>query len=125
MDVGFLLFPTRPYSVSDYMVNLGAYKLSVPSGVMSPITAINIHPIYKGAGSSGDIALLKLQYSIQYTDYIMPICIPEANVQFPSGMYCFVTGWGSIRQGGEGSLVYILTQLLGKGIHIYLQNLHL
>ncbi|XP_040211789.1 serine protease 27-like [Rana temporaria] len=88
-----------PYSVSNYMVNLGAHQLSVPGGVMSPIASINIHPIYRGAGSSGDIALLKLQYSIQYTDYIMPICIPESNVQFPSDMYCFVTGWGSIRQG--------------------------
>ncbi|CAI9602937.1 unnamed protein product [Staurois parvus] len=66
---------------------------------MSPIVAVYIHPIYHGAGTSGDIALLKLQYSIQYTDYIMPICIPEETVHFPSGMYCFVTGWGSIRQG--------------------------
>ncbi|XP_040211790.1 serine protease 27-like [Rana temporaria] len=89
----------RPYTISEYMVNLGAHQLSVPSGVMSPVTAINIHPIYQGVGTSGDIAILKLQYSIQYTDYIMPICIPDAKVQFPSGMNCFVTGWGSIRQG--------------------------
>nr|DBA18873.1 TPA: hypothetical protein GDO54_014768 [Pyxicephalus adspersus] len=89
----------RPYTPADYMVNLGAYQLSVPSGVMSAVSAIYIHPIYKRDGSSGDIALIKLQYPIQFTDYIMPICIPDENVQFPSGMSCFVTGWGSINQG--------------------------
>ncbi|XP_018429100.1 PREDICTED: serine protease 27-like [Nanorana parkeri] len=89
----------RPYSPADYMVNLGAYQLSIPSGVMSQVSAINIHPIYQRDGSSGDIALIKLRNSIQYTDYIMPICIPAENVQFPSGINCYVTGWGSMNQG--------------------------
>lgn len=81
------------------MVNLGAYQLSIPTGVMSAVSAIYIHPIFTRAGSSGDIALIKLQNPVQFTDYIMPICVPTQDVQFPSNLNCFVTGWGSIQSG--------------------------
>ncbi|XP_053326551.1 serine protease 33-like [Spea bombifrons] len=89
----------QPYLPSDYSVNLGAYQLSVPSGVMAKVSNIYIHPTYKRAGSSGDIALIKLQNPVPYTDYMLPVCIPASDVVFPSGLSCFVTGWGSIRQG--------------------------
>ncbi|KAM8962429.1 serine protease 27-like [Pelodytes ibericus] len=89
----------QPYLPSDYTVNLGAYQLSVPTGVMAKVSAIYIHPTYRRAGSSGDIALIKLQTPVQYTDYILPICVPDAKVVFPNNFICFVTGWGSIQQG--------------------------
>ncbi|XP_063285682.1 serine protease 27-like [Pelobates fuscus] len=89
----------QPYSASDYTVNLGAYQLSVPSGVMAQVNMIHIHPTYKYAGSSGDIALIKLQTPVTYTDYVIPVCIPALDVTFPNGFNCFVTGWGSIQQG--------------------------
>ncbi|XP_073502359.1 uncharacterized protein [Phyllobates terribilis] len=89
----------RPFTPSDYKVNLGAYQLSVPTGVMSEVSAIYIHPIYQRAGSSGDIALIKLMNPVPYSDYVMPICIPTQDVQFPSNLNCFVTGWGSIKSG--------------------------
>ncbi|XP_069591281.1 serine protease 27-like isoform X1 [Ranitomeya imitator] len=89
----------RPFTPSDYKVNLGAYQLSIPTGVMSEVSAIYIHPIYQRAGSSGDIALIKLMNPVSYTDYVMPICIPAQDVQFPSNLNCFVTGWGSIKSG--------------------------
>uniref|UniRef100_A0A8C5Q9G0 Peptidase S1 domain-containing protein n=1 Tax=Leptobrachium leishanense TaxID=445787 RepID=A0A8C5Q9G0_9ANUR len=89
----------RPFSPSDYTVNLGAYQLSIPNGVMAKVASIYIHPTYRYAGSSGDIALIKLQTPIPYTDYVLPVCIPELDVTFPTGFNCFVTGWGSIKQG--------------------------
>ncbi|XP_068102781.1 prostasin-like isoform X2 [Hyperolius riggenbachi] len=81
------------------MVNLGAYQLAVPSGVLAAVSAIYVHPIYQGDGTSGDIALIRLQSPVPYTDYIMNICLPAQDVQFPSGLSCYVTGWGSIKQG--------------------------
>ncbi|MEE6524731.1 hypothetical protein FKM82_024349, partial [Ascaphus truei] len=84
---------------SDYMVNLGAYQLSSPRGIMVPVKEIHIHPTFKQDGSSGDIALLKLQNPIQYSDYILPICIPTPDVVVPTNYPCTVTGWGSIKSG--------------------------
>ncbi|KAM3916257.1 serine protease 27-like [Leptodactylus fuscus] len=89
----------RPYTNADYTVNLGAYQLSIPTGIMSGVSTIFIHPLYERPGSSGDIALVKLQNPVQYTDYVMPICVPTQDVQFPSALNCFVTGWGSIKSG--------------------------
>ncbi|KAG8544063.1 hypothetical protein GDO81_023139 [Engystomops pustulosus] len=66
---------------------------------MSAVSTIYIHPIYQRPGSSGDIALIKLQNPVQYSDYVMPICVPTQDVEFPSDLNCFVTGWGSIKSG--------------------------
>ncbi|XP_075422722.1 serine protease 33-like [Ascaphus truei] len=84
---------------SDYIVNLGAYQLSSPRGILVPVKEIHIHPTFRQDGSSGDIALLKLQTPVQYDDYMMPICTPTHDVEFPIGFQCTVTGWGSIRPG--------------------------
>ncbi|XP_053551197.1 prostasin-like [Bombina bombina] len=66
---------------------------------MVQVSQIIIHPTYRSEGSSGDIALLKLQNPIEYSDYILPVCIPNPNVVFPTDLNCYVTGWGSIRSG--------------------------
>ncbi|KAM3915983.1 prostasin-like [Leptodactylus fuscus] len=42
---------------------------------------------------------MKLPSPVNYTKYIMPICLPSASVTFPSGMECWVTGWGTINSG--------------------------
>ncbi|XP_063788595.1 prostasin-like [Pseudophryne corroboree] len=89
----------QPISTSDFLVNLGAYQLSVPTGILSTVSAIYIHPIYTHPGSSGDIALVKLSQPVPYTDYVMPICVPTQDLQFPAGLSCYVTGWGSIQEG--------------------------
>ncbi|KAM3917806.1 serine protease 33-like [Leptodactylus fuscus] len=68
------------YSVSppDYTVYLGRYKLSVADNhtVISSVSDIIINPIYAGATTKGDIALVKLSSPVTYTKYIMPICLP-------------------------------------------------
>ncbi|OCT61865.1 hypothetical protein XELAEV_18047896mg [Xenopus laevis] len=88
----------RPIFLSDYKVNLGAYQLSVPSGIFVDVAAVYIHPTFRGPSSSGDIALIKLANPVPFTDYIIPVCIPTPNVFFPNGMNCVVTGWGTISQ---------------------------
>uniref|UniRef100_A0A6I8RBK0 Peptidase S1 domain-containing protein n=1 Tax=Xenopus tropicalis TaxID=8364 RepID=A0A6I8RBK0_XENTR len=86
------------YEPQNYKVNLGAYQLSVPSGIFVDVAAVYVHPTFKGAGSIGDIALIKLANPVQFTDYIIPVCIPTQNVVFPDGMNCIVSGWGTINQ---------------------------
>ena len=40
-----------------------------------------------------DIALLRVRGSIQFNEFVKPICV-DASV-FPSGTLCYVTGWGT------------------------------
>eukprot|EP00079_Xenopus_tropicalis_P030309 XP_012826171.2 PREDICTED: serine protease 27-like [Xenopus tropicalis] len=87
----------QPFSASEFQVNLGAYQLSVPSGILMNVDSIHIHPTFKGIGNSGDIALIKLASPVTFTDLIMPVCIPTPEVVFPNGINCTVTGWGTIR----------------------------
>uniref|UniRef100_K7FI79 Peptidase S1 domain-containing protein n=1 Tax=Pelodiscus sinensis TaxID=13735 RepID=K7FI79_PELSI len=93
----------RSLNTSHYMVLLGANTLAngQPHKLALGIGRIILHPKYSGEASSGDIALVELERPIQYTDYILPICLPAASVQFPAGMKCWVTGWGNIREGED------------------------
>uniref|UniRef100_A0A6J0V030 Prostasin-like n=1 Tax=Pogona vitticeps TaxID=103695 RepID=A0A6J0V030_9SAUR len=87
-----------PYAV-DYDVQLGVYQLMNPSSdsVTSTVQQIIPHPDFNGHdGSSGDLALLKLTSPVNFTDYILPVCLPRSSTEFPSGTNCSVTGWGKI-----------------------------
>ncbi|XP_033024293.1 serine protease 27-like [Lacerta agilis] len=84
----------------NYNVLLGAYQLSHLSdnAVISDLQQIILHPDYNGLDtSSGDIALIKLKSPVKFTNYILPICLPESSTQFPLNEYCWVTGWGDIQ----------------------------
>ncbi|XP_063884290.1 venom protease-like [Scylla paramamosain] len=50
-----------------------------------------------------DIALLRLREEVTYTDYIQPICLPDApplDVETFLGIKCVATGWGMRVHGG-------------------------
>ncbi|XP_059211902.1 plasminogen isoform X2 [Centropristis striata] len=52
-----------------------------------------------------DIALLKLQSPALINDKVLPVCLPEKDYIVPSGVECYVTGWGETQgTGGEGFL---------------------
>jgi len=46
--------------------------------------------------SSNDIALIKLESAVDFSDTIMPACLPAAGFILPHNESCFVTGWGRI-----------------------------
>ena len=41
-----------------------------------------------------DISLLKLQGTVQFTDYILPACLPLQNEEVLQGAECWITGRG-------------------------------
>uniref|UniRef100_A0ACB8EWG1 Uncharacterized protein n=1 Tax=Sphaerodactylus townsendi TaxID=933632 RepID=A0ACB8EWG1_9SAUR len=88
-------------SPSQFNVLLGANKLenSWPHKLSIGVGEIFRNPRYAGEATSGDIALVRLAQPVRFTDYIIPICLPAANVHFPPGMKCWVTGWGDISEG--------------------------
>lgn len=97
-----LSFSTSDISI--YQVLLGALKLQQPGphALYVPVKQVKSNPQYQGMASSADVALVELQVPVTFTNYILPVCLPDSSVVFESGMNCWVTGWGSPSEQGEG-----------------------
>ncbi|KAH0626599.1 hypothetical protein JD844_001677 [Phrynosoma platyrhinos] len=90
-------------SPSKFTVLLGARKLSNPGphSITTGVKCIVPNPEYEaGDMRSGDIALVQLDRPVEFSNWITPICVPDANVNFQPGLKCWVTGWGDV-QGRE------------------------
>ncbi|XP_059587499.1 prostasin isoform X1 [Alligator mississippiensis] len=90
-------FPNE-HSLEEYEVLLGAYQLSNPSSEVQARAVAEVlkNPAYEEGGSSGDLALVRLQLPVVYSRSVQPICLPAANLSFPSNTLCTVTGWGNV-----------------------------
>uniref|UniRef100_A0A8C0JCT8 Peptidase S1 domain-containing protein n=1 Tax=Chelonoidis abingdonii TaxID=106734 RepID=A0A8C0JCT8_CHEAB len=101
---------------SAYLVNLGEYQLLNPSEslVSFPIKEIYRHPSYTDIGFSGDIALVELETPVKFNSVIRPICLPASSVEFPSGMECWVTGWGDTQYGAPKTLQEVQVPLIDR-----------
>uniref|UniRef100_A0A8C5K4E9 Coagulation factor XI n=1 Tax=Jaculus jaculus TaxID=51337 RepID=A0A8C5K4E9_JACJA len=58
------------------------------------VQKIIVHDQYKMAESGYDIALLRLESTINYTDSQRPICLPSKGDRNVMHTECWVTGWG-------------------------------
>ncbi|CAH6787252.1 F11 [Phodopus roborovskii] len=65
------------------------------------VQEIIIHDQYKMAENGYDIALLKLESAMNYTDSQRPICLPSKGDRNVVYTECWVTGWGYTRSRGE------------------------
>ncbi|XP_048373588.1 serine protease 27-like isoform X2 [Sphaerodactylus townsendi] len=85
--------------LSQYRVVLGVNQLSNPGprACCLEVKKVIVNPMYAGQASSGDIALIQLSKKVQYSDLILPICLPDASLTFSPGKLCWVTGWGNLR----------------------------
>ncbi|XP_063285650.1 serine protease 27-like [Pelobates fuscus] len=102
----WVMMAAHCFTVSDnspsYRIYLGAYQLTNlqdPNVVSRGLKQIIIHPNFKYEGSSGDIALVELERPVQYTNYILPVCLPSPSVNLPEGTSCWATGWGDSNYG--------------------------
>nr|XP_051708504.1 serine protease 44 [Oryctolagus cuniculus] len=82
----------------DYTVKLGGHSLRPPStnSVMVPVRDIVIHQEFNSVSMSHDLALALLAFSVNFSLYIQPVCLPEKLVDVDSGTACWVTGWGRL-----------------------------
>ncbi|XP_066497718.1 serine protease 33 [Hoplias malabaricus] len=60
---------------------------------------IFVHQSYSSNTHDNDIALLQLGSSVNFTDYIRPVCLAAANSNLDDGTLVWVTGWGNINNG--------------------------
>ncbi|XP_075054438.1 transmembrane protease serine 11F [Mixophyes fleayi] len=93
-------------ALNSWTVVLGTNSLSSGSGLN--LQNIIIHENYSSDTHINDIALLKLSNPLNFTKYIQPVCLPETSDHFPDNSSCYVTGWGTLTDGG--SLASVLQQ---------------
>ncbi|KAJ6668614.1 hypothetical protein lerEdw1_012096 [Lerista edwardsae] len=65
------------------------------------VQEIIVHPKYELAEKGYDIALMKLDRPMNFTDFQQPLCLPlneETNMDYSN---CWVTGWGYAEEKGE------------------------
>ncbi|KAJ3598041.1 hypothetical protein NHX12_001555 [Muraenolepis orangiensis] len=65
------------------------------------LRSIISHPDYNSMTYDYDIALLELSQPLVLSNTIQPICLPASSHVFPSGIPCWVTGWGTLREGAQ------------------------
>ncbi|XP_016078068.1 PREDICTED: enteropeptidase [Miniopterus natalensis] len=83
-------------------------NLTSPQVVTRLIDQIVINPHYNKRSKDSDIAMMHLEFKVNYTDYIQPICLPEENQVLPPGKICSIAGWGRVVH--EGSTAEILQE---------------
>ncbi|XP_063093670.1 complement C1r subcomponent-like protein isoform X2 [Cavia porcellus] len=71
----------------DEMLRLGNY----------PVRRVTVHPDYRQHEShnfDGDIALLELQHSVPLGPHLLPVCLPDTETLYRSGLWGYVSGFG-------------------------------
>uniref|UniRef100_G1TH91 Peptidase S1 domain-containing protein n=1 Tax=Oryctolagus cuniculus TaxID=9986 RepID=G1TH91_RABIT len=67
--------------------------------VVVPVRDIVMHHDYSSRGTiSDDIALALLDFPVNYSTHIQPVCLPEKTFLVPDGTTCWVTGWGKLEE---------------------------
>ncbi|KAK1151951.1 serine protease 27-like [Acipenser oxyrinchus oxyrinchus] len=84
-----------------WMVLLGQIDLSSlePSGILNGVQRVIVHPAFNSQTMDNDMALLELNRSVIFTDYIMPVCLAESSSTFYTDTECWATGWGATAEG--------------------------
>lgn len=90
----------KPFQFS---VLLGAWQLGNPGPRSQEvgIAWVHPHPVYSWKEASrADIALVRLEHPIQFSERVLPICLPDFSVHLPPNTDCWIAGWGSVHDGG-------------------------
>ncbi|XP_047386488.1 putative inactive serine protease 43 [Sciurus carolinensis] len=91
--------------IRDYKVMLGNNELFQfdENEVVVPVKDIVPHQYYDVQQVTNDIAIALLDFPVNYSSYIQPICLPERPFTVKAETLCWVTGWG--RMEGNGMLI--------------------
>ncbi|XP_018303194.1 uncharacterized protein [Mycetomoellerius zeteki] len=91
------------YNKGTYFVRAGDYNTDINEGteIEANIEDYYVHEEFrKGHRMNNDIALVLLKgLGIPLGKDIMPICLPTENAEYPPGLNCTISGFGSIETG--------------------------
>ena len=102
LEASGLLSPRKNPVPQHFLVQVGQVR---PSNSHSVQVAMVIrHPKYnlaQKAQGGADVALLKLKAPVIQSKLVNWIALPPARLTVPSGMRCWVTGWGNTAVNGK------------------------
>ncbi|XP_073459198.1 transmembrane protease serine 5 [Aquarana catesbeiana] len=86
----------RSPQVSSWSVLAGIISHSSveQKGSVSTVEKIIYHQKYDDRSHDYDIALMKLDKPLNYSDSIRPVCLPQYDQDLAAGSECWVSGWG-------------------------------
>ncbi|XP_057691279.1 transmembrane protease serine 6-like [Corythoichthys intestinalis] len=61
------------------------------------------HPRFNTRSNDYDIGLLRTIVDIEMSGGVRPVCLPSPDESFLPGAPCWITGWGSVQEGGTVS----------------------
>lgn len=85
----------------DYIVKVGGIHVNVSSknAVQVPVLDIVVHQDFSALRYiENDIALILLQFPVNYSAHIQPVCFPEKTFMVQTDTDCWVTGWGKLKE---------------------------
>lgn len=93
----------RPLPKNIFELHFGQYNIDYIEDHVQVrrISKVHVHPEH--STHQNDIAMLVLEFSVQYTDFVNPICLDQrtgGNLQNLEGKRGWITGWGSTNSGG-------------------------
>ncbi len=80
------------------------------------MASVAIHPEYHRRSAYFDVALMTLERAVDYGDYVLPVCLPEAATSSPDahrGKLVTLTGWGLRRRNALRGETYLQRTHLG------------
>ncbi|XP_030648298.1 transmembrane protease serine 2 [Chanos chanos] len=91
---------SRPEEWTVYAGYLYQYEMTPSRGYS--VERIISHQ-YNPNTDDNDIALMKLTRSLQFSDSVRPVCLPNAGLHFVAPQTCYITGWGAVMFGGSAT----------------------
>nr|XP_061791028.1 transmembrane protease serine 9-like [Nerophis lumbriciformis] len=95
-------------SPTHWAVSLGSVLRSGVGAMVIPIERVLIHPAFNSTSMELDVALLELLIPAPVSHTIQSVCLPSPAHHFLKDAECYISGWGSMREGGS------LTSILQK-----------
>lgn len=72
---------------------MGSHRLNSEKGSNFKVTEIIHHPAYDFIYDA-DVALLRLQKRVVFTDNVRPLCLPRLTEKTETMSLCYIAGWG-------------------------------
>ncbi|KAI1884808.1 hypothetical protein AGOR_G00230320 [Albula goreensis] len=92
----------RNTDAADWTVFVGRQSQTGPNPneESRAVAQIVSHPSYDSDSSDNDVALLRLSSPVEFTDYILPVCLAADSSSFHTGTDSWVTGFGLTEENG-------------------------
>ncbi|KAG8188740.1 hypothetical protein JTE90_023085 [Oedothorax gibbosus] len=110
----------QPGFFASLLVVLGTHDLSETfnhkASVIRNVKRMVVHRHYNAQTFENDLALLEMETPVEFSPYVVPICLPFRKEDF-TGKMAFVTGWGKLTHGGDvpNILQEVQVPIVGNG----------